>query len=732
MLFNRKTKKEVPFIQQRDSSECGSVCLAMIFSYYGLKGANKILREMSNVSSFGTNLLALSETAKKFGFKTEGLKTSYKRLQEIEKPLIAHFEGNHFVVITNVNQETINIADPASGKLELEKEEFLSKWNGIVLKLTPTDNLFKDDNLVEFVKNNKQKEKFVVKEFYLSVLKPFKQHLIEIGIASFFISTLALALPFFTQAIIDKALTYQDSTLLIIFLSAMLFLFLIQTVLTYSRNMLISHFRTVLEFDFFSTFFNHFIHLKQQYFDTRRKEDFIQRFQENIKIRNFFSSSVIQSFIDTLFIANFLIVLFFYNINLALLSLLFVSIFIIITAVYTPKLKHMENSVFNENLKAMGSFIDTLNTMETVKTLNAQQVKFWEWQSKSRKALNSALKTEKTYIKLSSMQKTLIRFSQIVIYWIGAWNVFNKQLTIGQYIAFVTIYSLITSAIKNISNLWFMMTKVSVSFNKLNDVLIEEKEENPLSININTLEKPDITIKNLFFRYNRSSKHYNLKNINLHIKYGEHIGIAGRNGSGKSTLVKLLLNLYNHYEGEIYINDTEIRQIPLSILRKKIFLFSQETSLFAGSIKDNILIANPNASEEKLIEAGKLADLHKTVQKLYLGYNHYTGENGNTLSGGQKVKIAFARLFISNPDIIILDEAGSALDMEAEKKITDNLNEKFKNKTIITIAHRLHTLQNADKIIFLKEGEIAEQGSHEELVAKKENYYNMIKNHISY
>jgi ATP-binding cassette subfamily B protein len=277
-----------------------------------------------------------------------------------------------------------------------------------------------------------------------------------------------------------------------------------------------------------------------------------------------------------------------------------------------------------------------------------------------------------------------------------------------------------------------MMAKVSVSFTKLNDILIEEQEENQVAPITNSIDKPSITIKNLNFKYNGNSKNYNLKDINLNIKFGEHIGIAGRNGSGKSTLVKLLVNLYKDYEGEIYLNNTEVRQIPLSLLRKKIFLFSQETSLFAGSIRDNILIANPDADEKQLVEAGKLADLHNTVKKLYLGYNHYTGDNGNTLSGGQKVKIAFARLFISNPDIIILDEAGSALDMESEKTITDNLKKTFKDKTIITIAHRLHTLESADKILFLDNGCIVEQGSHRELVAGKGKYFNMIKNHITY
>jgi ABC-type multidrug transport system fused ATPase/permease subunit len=241
-----------------------------------------------------------------------------------------------------------------------------------------------------------------------------------------------------------------------------------------------------------------------------------------------------------------------------------------------------------------------------------------------------------------------------------------------------------------------------------------------------------ITYKNVSFKYREQEEKYALKDLSFEIEHGNFIGIVGRNGSGKTTLVKLLSKLYENYKGEITLNDGELRNILPSQIREKISVVPQEVFLFNGTIKENIQYGNPKASTEEIIEAAKAADLHAFVESLYLGYNTMVGDSGSNMSGGQRLKIALARLLVSNPEIIILDEASSSLDVETEKKVMESIKSKFRGKTIISIAHRINTLQTADKILVLDDGKLIEQGNHKELMDLNGLYKKFIDTYITY
>lgn len=278
-----------------------------------------------------------------------------------------------------------------------------------------------------------------------------------------------------------------------------------------------------------------------------------------------------------------------------------------------------------------------------------------------------------------------------------------------------------------------MVTQLSVSFEKVNEIFLEERESNDYQQQVNAFSGDVVKFENVSFRYNQRDEKYQLRNINCEIRKGERIGIVGRNGAGKSTLVKLLVGLYPEYEGKIRCDGVELREINPKVLRKHVHMFPQDTYIFNDTIKENIRCANLSASTEEVIEAAQLADLHNFVKGNHLGYNQMVGNFGGNLSGGQVLKIGFARLFVSpDPDIIILDEASSALDVETEKKILENIYKKYEGKTIISIAHRLHTLKKADRILVFDEGTIAEQGKHEDLIAQKGIYYDFMKTYVDY
>ncbi len=712
--------------------ECGTTCLAMIFKHYGYKDIRNFLSQKAEVDVDGIDLYTLSELAESFGFETDGYQLDYDHLGKVELPVIAHYEGNHFVVIYRVKKDKVWIADPAVGKYTLTKEELPSKWNGVVLVLKPTEQLFQKNEMTEEADDQLEHRKTVFRKFYLSSFKESLKLIRDILISTAFLQLLGLAIPFFTQAIIDRVLVSNNTKLLYAILIGMISVFVSQVVLTYGRNIQLAQFKVAFERSFFSKFFHHFIRLKQTYFDRHKREDFINRFQENMKIRQVLSPSILQSLIDFLFVITYLIVLLIYNFKLGLLAFGFVGIYSVSTVLFFPRLKNLENQIFAENVKTMGVFLDTLLGIQSVKLLGIEKLKYWSWKNQYTKNLNKVLKTQKSYIKLSTLLNSIYYVGQATIYWYGAYLTFGGELTIGEYIAFVSIFIIVFNSTTNLSRLAFLFTELSVSYNRVNDVLEQETDNviNPdLLLSFNGR---DITFENMSFKYRSREEENVLNEINLVIPHGQKIGIVGRNGSGKSTLIKVLSGLYPDYEGRVKVGELELSQTNPGQLRNVISVIPQEVFLFDGTIKENIQFGKPGASDQEVIEAAKLADIHDFIKKQYLGYNQKIGENGVKLSGGQKLKIAFARLFISDPDIVILDEASSALDITTEKQIMENVFSKYKDKTIISIAHRIHTLKNSDKIIVLEEGRLVESGTHVELIKAKGLYYDFSNTYVNY
>ncbi|MFM9950283.1 MAG: peptidase domain-containing ABC transporter [Saprospiraceae bacterium] len=728
-----KRIKSFPFIQQTGMMECGPTCLAMIFKYYGYYNIQSLLSKLTEANTAGVNLYSMAEVAEQFGFQADAYEMEYENFAEIKMPCIAHYSGIHFIVVYHVTDETVWVADPAFGKDKIKKADFLKKWNGITLAIEPTPAIFKNKDLEETVREYREHRKSLYNRFYQPVFASLRAVIWQILLASAVLQALGLAIPFFTQTIVDSVLVNQNKKMLMVILLGMFAVFATQVLLLYARNILLVHARVHFELDFFSRFFKHFISLTQKYYDNNKREDFMARFQENITIRQLVNPSVIESVVDLLFVLFYVPVLLIYNLKLGLVALAFVLLYALITLYYTPKIRALAYKVFYHNLATLGDFLDTLLGMQSVKLLAIENFKFWQWKNKYKRTLNVVMEAEQQSALLHSVQRSIYYVSQVGIFWIGAYMTFNNEITIGQYLAITAIFIIVLNALNNLSMIWYNLTELSVSVSRLNDVLVQEEENTSVLDQANDFQCFPLRVSGLNFKYNKSQESYVLNNLNFNIREGEHIGIAGRNGSGKTTLVKMFLNLYPEYEGSIAFGATDMRRINPAALRKKVFLFPQDIYVFNGSIKENILYGNLNADMDDVIRAAKLADLHDFVAAQYLGYNYKIGDYGANLSGGQQLKLGFARLFLSNPDLIILDEASSMLDVESEQKIMANLKAHFKEKTIISIAHRMQTLKNADRIWVIDEGQIVEEGPHAELMQREDGlYHKFMKTYVDF
>ncbi len=721
-----------PHLKQRDMTECGTTCLAMIFKYYGLYNIQSTLRELAHVSAAGTDLYTLSEVAQMFGFESDGYETGYDSLLQVKQPCICHYEGNHFVVIYKADEKQVWIADPAFGKMTLLKDEFVKKWNGVLLTVTPTDLVFKNKDVMDLIEKRRAELREVRKNFYTALLHPYRGVLLEIALGTFVIQILALLLPFFTRTIVDQVIVYQDKPLLFAVLIALLVTFAVRTLIFHARNVMILQFKTEFELDFFSRFFDHFIHLNQKYFDGYKREDFIHRFQENMKVRHLLRPGILDTFIDVPFLLVYIAVLFWISPLLAAFVGFFVACFLALTIIFSPRLHHLEERSFYEGVKTMGSFLDTLLGVQTVKLLGIETLKFWDWKSKYRRALNKVLETHSLYLMLQSILEGLFNLSRIGTYWIGAYLAMNGTITLGDYVAFITIFMLILQPIQRMAMLWFMILELGVTYDKLNDILVQPRETADLSLQRTDDIGGDVELRDVRFRYRDNEEQWILDGLTATIPAGSSVAIVGRNGSGKTTFAKLMVKLYDHYQGQILLGGVELRAIHPRALRKKVVMVPQDIFIFSTTIKENILYAREEAGIDEIIQATKYARFDEFVHDNYLGYNYMVGESGANLSGGQRLRLAFARLFLAQPDVIILDEATSVLDVESEKLILENVRKAFPRQTIISIAHRLSTVKSADLILVFDRGKVVEQGKHADLLAQKGLYYDFMKTYLDF
>jgi len=704
-----------PFIRQHDQTTCGTTCLMMIAKYYGKNFSSSRLRELAHVDLSGSSLANLASAAEQLGFSTRGMKLDYDTLMSVHLPCIVHWQGFHYIVVYRIDGRYVWVSDPAIGLRKYDKEYFLKNWNGITLILEPTPEFEKAEEDRSSIKN------------FLQFIQPYKLILFEIFIASLLLNIFGLATPIFTQNIVDKVLMHRNISMLNIMLIGMLVVLVFRILTMIIRQYLIIHTSMKIDLRMLVLFYKHLLALPLSYFKVRKIGDFITRFGENMKIRNFLTNTALTLVLDVILIIVYLSLMFYYNVQMTVLAILFIPIFTIMTLLFTPILKRLNIDSFTARAESESHLIESIHAIDTIKAMNIEYPIRWKWEDKFIKTLNIDFKLYNTGMYFHSIGDFVGTLSSTIILWYGAHKVMDGVLSVGELMAFMALMGSVIAPINRIITSWDTLQQTLVSVDRLNDIFTA-KTEFPESMEEATgmiLKEPkgEVVFENVYFRYGGNDDPYILSNINLKIEPGQTVAVVGRSGSGKTTLVRLLSRFYDATEGKILIDGCDIRNLNLSHLRRLVGYVLQENFIFNGTIRENISLGDPEETMEKVIEAAKLANAHDFISNLALGYETKVGESGLQLSGGQKQRIAIARVLYSKPKIIVFDEATSSLDTESEQAIQKNLGTILKDKTAIIIAHRLSTVRNADQIVVMDNGEIVEQGTHEELMEKRGLYH---------
>ena len=710
------------YIPQVDEADCGVACLAMILKHYHAQVSIAHLRHLAKTNMEGTTALGLVKTAEQFKLEVQAIKAdmSLFDIKDLQYPFIVHVikDGDlfHYYVVLGKTKTHIIIADPdpSVGIKWMSKKRFEKEWTGITLLMAPT---------TEFVPVKEKKNNFLSLFPYM-----FKQKKIvrNIVLASLLMTIIGICSSYFLQGIIDTYIPDGTYFTLSIIAIGLLIAYVFNSIFSYGEQFLLNVLGQRLSIDLNLKYIRHIFELPMEFFTTRRTGEITSRFSDASKVIDALATTVISLFLDLTIVILMGIMLAVQNVTLFLITIATPPLYMIVILGFTKSFNHLKNEQMESNAIVSSSIIEDIQGIETIKALNSEQTRYRRIDNQFVDFLRKSFK----YSKTEALQEALKSFIQmslnVVVLWVGSWIVMRNQMTIGELMTYNALLAYFVSPLQNIINLQPLLQSANVAQNRLNEVYLVHSEFRNNKTDINKVSQIDgsIEYQNVSFKYGYGKNI--LQDIDLNISKGEKLAIVGMSGSGKSTLVKLLVSFFDPNGGKITINGIPTTAINKHTLRSYITYVPQTPYTFSGSIRDNLLLGSAsNTTEADVIKACQLAEIEKEIENLPLKFDTELDENAKILSGGQKQRITIARALLSPANVLIFDESTSGLDSITEKKVVDNLM-KLKDKTIIFIAHRLSVAKKANDIAVLDDGKIVEEGSHNDLMAQKGYYYDLI------
>lgn len=727
-----------PHYLQLDAMDCGPTCLRMIAKYYGKTYSLQTLRAHSFITREGVSMLGISDAAESIGFRTMGVRITLEQLrEEMPLPCILHWKQNHFVVCYDIKKKKdgyrYHIADPTSQLVTYGDQEMKKCWlatkvdgeeKGAALALEPSPDFHTHEDEHETERKNGL-------GFFFRYLFPYKKELIHLLLGMLVVSMLQLIFPFLTQSLVDTGIRDGNLSFITLILIAQLVVSVSQLSVEFIRSWILLHVNTRINISLISDFLIKLMKLPLRFFDTKMVGDIMQRIGDHNRIEAFLTGSSI----STLFsFVNFFI----FGFILAYYSPLILGIFLLGNTLYVGWIlifmkyrRELDIRRFAQAAGEQSSLIQLVTGMQEIKLNNCEKQKRWQWERIQVKLFRISVKG----MALGQVQQVgSVFFNQttnILISFIAAKSVVGGDMTLGMMMSLTYIIGQLNAPVSAFIGFARQLQDAKISLERLNEIHGKEDEESKVSSQLSVLpEKKEIAINHVYFSYDGADRDYVLQDVCLTIPAQKVTAIVGASGSGKTTLVKLLLGFYTPNKGEIRLGDTPISVINPHLWRAKSGAVMQDGFIFSDTIANNIAVGAEQIDIERLRHAVTVANIRDFIDSLPLGYNTKIGMEGNGISQGQKQRLQIARAVYKNPEFLFFDEATNALDANNEKEIMEHLNEFYRGKTVVVVAHRLSTVRNADKIVVLDKGRIAEEGTHRELTEKRGMYYQLVKNQL--
>ena len=705
----------------------------MVAAFYGKHYSLEGLREKSFITREGVSMLGISEAAEKIGFRSICVQVGYEKLQEAPLPCIIHWNQQHFVVVYKLNDRYVWVADPGAGKLKYTKEEFCNCWlssrkneedTGVALLLEPTPEFYTTEDEGDEV----NRKGF---SFLYSYLRPYRGLVGQLLLGLLLGSMIQLMLPFLTQSVVDFGINNQNLGFIYLVLIAQLMLSFSSSAVDFIRGWILLHLGTRINIALISDFLIKLMKMPINYFDSKMTGDILQRINDHKRIQDFLTGSSLSVIFSIFNIIIFGIVLLVYSGMIFLIFMGGSALYVAYVWLFMKKRAELDHKRFAQQSANQSTVVQLVNGMQEIKLSACEQQKRWEWERIQAKLFKVNIKSLALRQYQDSGAVLINQSKNLLITALVASLVVKGEMTLGMMLSVQYIIGQLNSPVNELIAFARDMQDARLSMDRLSEVRDKPDEEDPTRELLREIpEGKEIRLQNFNFKYDPLSEYPTLDDINLVIPPGKQTAIVGMSGSGKTTLVKLLLGFYPPASGDIFIGDTPLGSYSIREWRKRCGVVMQDGFIFSDSIAGNIAPGVEHIDKKRLRHAAEVANIHDFIEELPLAYNTKIGQEGHGLSQGQKQRILIARAVYKDPEFIFFDEATNALDANNERTIMNNLQTFFKGRTSVVVAHRLSTVRNAEQIIVIEQGRIAETGTHEALIALEGRYYKLVKNQL--
>jgi ATP-binding cassette subfamily B protein len=697
-------------VRQDDQSDCGVAALATVAQHYGMNLSVQKLRAAAGTDRRGTNLLGLVKAAEQIGFIARGVKGPYEGLGDVSLPAIAHIvnergEG-HFVVIHRISPKGVVLADPARGIIKLSQQAFCGCWTGYLLLLEP--DVSRIEKTDEAVKPRQRMQ---------MLLWAFKGILLEAFVCALIMTLLGLSTSYFVQMLVDSVLVQGEKRLLNALGIGMILILAFRATFGIVRQYLLAFISRRIDMALISGYTRHLYRLPMSFFEMRQVGEIISRVHDAAKIREAISGTALTIVVDAVMVAISVVVLWFYDLPLAAVATAFVPVLFVSVFLHLPSAKRLSRKAMEDQALFSAHMVEGITGVDTIKAYSLERERTMHSEAKLVRVIQSVFSLQMIGISMSTLGMMVNAGAGLVILWYGGHRVLAGELTVGQLLFFYTMLGYMLGPLERLASANLSIQDALIAMDRLHQVMdLEPEGDNQENLSpLKTIER-SIELHDVSFRY--GCREDVLKGVNMKIPVGARVAIVGQSGCGKSTLLKLLTRKYDPTEGSLRIDGIDLRDYQLDEVRSRIAVVEQEPFVFSGTVRENVAMGNPNADLSDVARAIAAAGLDRFVTELPQRYETLIGERGANLSGGQKQRLAIARALIRQPEVLIFDEATSHLDTATERAIQNNLQAEFIGKTVVMVAHRLSTIRDVDIIFVMEEGQITQQGTHNELVAQ--------------
>lgn len=738
MFFSSK----FPNTRQLESKDCGPTCLQILAKYYKAFFELEYLREICGIKKSGVSVFDLVKASEKIGFKSQAYKLSYWKFRhEVPLPCIIHWKNHHFMVVYKITSKYIYVSDPQNGLNRYTLKEFANGWlnhhvkfkdavqkRGVCIVLEPTIDFAKDESGPTQQKVQTSSTLNALK-FIFSYMKYYRKDIFKVAMLLVAITALSLLFPIITQNIIDVGIPTKDYGFITIMLIAGIVLSVSMSLSKWIQQLIATHFSVKIKLAMQSDFIRKMFTLPLQFFETRLMGDIIQRSTDYERLESFIMTSSLGFIMSVLQFIIFGIILVYYN------KLIF-WVFLCGSLLYCGWIlffwnirKRMDIRYFTYLAKNQSQWIEMLSNMTDIKSFNYGIFKRWQWEKVQIKLFKTRLKLL-NIDQLQNMGSSLIDASKnLTLIYLAAIAVTDGEMSMGMLIAVQYIIGQLSTPMEGVIQFIVSVQMANISYMRIQEIVSKPSEDSSMVRDIKTELidfSRDLSFHNVYFKYGPNDD-YVLRNVSFSLPKGKMVAIVGESGCGKSTILKLLAGLYNTVSGSVQIGDCKLCSIPAESWRNKIGILSQDSGLLNETILQNITFGR-EFNAQKLYSAVEIANIKTDIEKRPMGYDTPIQENGKGVSEGQKQRILFARAIYGNPEYLFLDELTSTLDSNNEHSIIDAIKQLPYHPTTVLVAHRLSSVRQADMIIVMKNGTVAEVGPHNVLFKKKGVYYNLFKN----